>query len=520
MKKTEADLFDPSLVEPRLNTFIPHMPTPRQAAFLMFDCQEAFYGGAGGGGKSDALLMAALQYADVPGYSALIVRRNLADLALPNALIDRGHTWLRPHPDAHWNEQKKQWKFSSGATLTFGYLEGERDADRYASAEFHFIGVDELTQFAEKQYLDLFARLRAPACPGCEFEREYVKHRERHPFWLKDCGTCIELERLRTGGASKSHLAVAHIPLRMRSASNPGNVGHDWVKRRFVLRRGAPAGDRLFVPARLDDNPFINRDDYTRSLLNLDPVTRARILKGDWEARSMRGVIKREWFEVVDALPSKLSIVRYWDTAYQKRSTSDYTVGVKYGIDRDGIAYIIHVARAKASPHEVESFIANTASQDGPSIRIVLQQEPGSGSALWIDSMHRGVLRGYPVYPDLVKGSKFERSQPFRSAAEAHHIKLLRGAWNDDFLDECEQFSPDEREYTHDDQVDAACGAFNFLKTPQPFEYIRIPRRSLATSDDDATIQAHPTSAPIAKVSGSGNEPSPPRSLYSRAIDK
>jgi predicted phage terminase large subunit-like protein len=238
-------------------------------------------------------------------------------------------------------------------------------------------------------------------------------------------------------------------------------------------------------PARLDDNPFINRVDYTKSLLNLDPVTRARILNGDWEARSMRGVIKRERFEVVDILPSKLSIVRYWDTAYQKRSTSDYTVGVKYGIDRDGIAYIIHVARAKASPHEVESLIANTASKDGRSICIVLQQEPGSGSALWIDSMHRGALRGYPVYRDQVKGSKFERSQPFRSAAEARHIKLLRGAWNDDFLEECEQFSPDEREYAHDDQVDAACGAFNFLKAPQPFEYIRVPRRSLATSNDD-----------------------------------
>jgi Terminase large subunit, T4likevirus-type, N-terminal len=156
-----SELFDPNLLEPRLNAFIPHMPTPRQAAFLMLDCQEAFYGGAGGGGKSDALLMAALQYADVPGYNALIIRRNMPDLALPNALIDRAHSWLRGRQDACWNEQKKQWKFSSGATLTFGYLEGARDADRYASAEFHFIGVDELTQFAEKQYLDLFARARS-----------------------------------------------------------------------------------------------------------------------------------------------------------------------------------------------------------------------------------------------------------------------------------------------------------------------------------------------------------------------
>jgi predicted phage terminase large subunit-like protein len=475
--KIDAELFDPGLFEPRLNTFIPHMPTPRQAAFLMFDCLEAFYGGAGGGGKSDALLMAALQYADVPGYNALIIRRNIPDLALPNALIDRAHSWLRGRQDARWNEQKKQWTFASGATLTFGYLEGARDADRYASAEFHFIGVDELTQFAEKQYLDLFARLRAPACRRCEFEREDAKHRTLHQHQREDCDVCIDLQRASVRTTEVSHLGAAHIPLRMRSASNPGNVGHDWVKRRFVTRLRAPAADRLFVPARLDENPFINREQYIQSLLNLDPVTRARILKGDWEARSMRGVIKREWFEVIDAPPADLSIVRYWDTAYQKKKTSDFTVGVKYAVARNGLSFILHVARTQATPHEVETFIANIAGQDSRSIRIILQQEPGSGSALWIDSMQRGALLGYPVYADQVKGSKFERSQPFRAAAEAGNIKLLRGAWNDAFLEECEQFSPDEKEYEHDDQVDAACGAFNYLAANRQ-EYAYIPVRS------------------------------------------
>ena len=114
--------------------------------------------------------MAALQYVDVPGYAALLIRRNFADLALPNALMDRAHSWLDKLPNVHWNEARKQFKFPCGATLTFGYLEGGRDADRYASAEFHMIGVDEVTQFSEQQYLDLFARLRAPACRSCNFE--------------------------------------------------------------------------------------------------------------------------------------------------------------------------------------------------------------------------------------------------------------------------------------------------------------------------------------------------------------
>ena len=234
-----------------MNGFIPHVPTTRQAAFLLLNCLEAFYGGAGGGGKSDALLMGALQYADVPGYNALIIRRNLSDLSLPNALMDRAHAWLRRRRDARWIENKKQWTFSSDATLTFGYLESERDADRYASAEFDFIGVDEVTQFPEKQYLDLFARLRKPRCVRCDFEEEYRQHREEvHQRQQKQCNVCLELHRgwLRISRGMLPHLEAAHIPLRMRSASNPGNVGHDWVRRRFVARTGAPARDRLFIP--------------------------------------------------------------------------------------------------------------------------------------------------------------------------------------------------------------------------------------------------------------------------------
>ena len=102
----------------------------------------------------------------------------------------------------------------------------------------------------------------------------------------------------------------------------------------------------------------------------------------------MRGVLKHEWFEIVDTMPPEVSFAWYWDTAYQKKKTSDYTVGVKYGVSRDGISYIVHIARMKGNPHEVETFIANVAAQDSRSIRIILQQEPGSGSALWIDSMH------------------------------------------------------------------------------------------------------------------------------------
>ena len=94
------------LLTPRLTKYIPWQPTETQAAFLVLDCGEALYGGAAGGGKSVALLMAALQYVDVPGYNALLLRRTFAALSKPGALIDLAHDWLQG-TDATWNEQQK-----------------------------------------------------------------------------------------------------------------------------------------------------------------------------------------------------------------------------------------------------------------------------------------------------------------------------------------------------------------------------------------------------------------------------
>ncbi len=223
------------------SAFSPHEPTIRQRAFLDLQCQEALYGGAAGGGKSDALLMAALQYVTVPGYSALLLRRTYADLALPEAIMDRSKTWLMGS-GAQWNDRDKRWTFPSGATLTFGYLDNDRDRYRYQSAAFQFIGWDELTQFPKAWYLYLFSRLR--------------------------------------------RLEKRNVPLRMRGASNPGGIGHEWVKSRFI----DDAQDRIFIPARMSDNPHLDQLSYLQSLSQLDPVTRAQLLEGRW-VRDASGLV-------------------------------------------------------------------------------------------------------------------------------------------------------------------------------------------------------------------------------------
>ena len=233
--------MNPALVTPKLTKYIPHKPTPKQSAFLLLPHIEAFYGGQPGGGKSDALLMAALQYVDIPNYAAILFRRTYKDLALPGALMDRAHGWLQG-TDAKWDEQDKRWTFPSGATLSFGYLENEKDKYRYQSAEFQFVGFDETSQFYETQYTYLFSRLR--------------------------------------------RLAGSVVPLRQRSASNPPtSADGQWVKKRFVLHRTAK---RPFIPSGLDDNPYLDKEEYLKSLDNLDDATRNALF--DWFA-SVEGLV-------------------------------------------------------------------------------------------------------------------------------------------------------------------------------------------------------------------------------------
>lgn len=238
--------------------YTPHDPEPPQTAFLLLGdlgVTEAFYGGAAGGGKSDTLLAGALQYVDVPAYAAILFRRTFTDLNLPGALIPRSKDWLMGS-DARWNERDYRWTFPSGASLSFGYMQTSNDKFRYQSAEFQYVGFDELTHFDEADYLFMFTRLRKPS------------------------------------GLADDH-PLAHVPLRMRSASNPGGRGHKWVKRRFIDRLPNPddpqdtpakARRRIFIPARLEDNPHIDQESYKTNLNVVDPELRAQMLDGDWDA--------------------------------------------------------------------------------------------------------------------------------------------------------------------------------------------------------------------------------------------
>ena len=242
-------------------------PQPRQLAFMSRTEDEALYGGAAGGGKSDALVIEALRQVNTPHYRALILRKTYPQLS---ELIDKTMRYYRPvFPKARYNGSAHCWTFPSGAKIYFGSLHHAQDKYNYQGKAFDFIGVDELTHFTWDEYSYVMSRNR-PNGPGT---RVY-----------------------------------------MRATANPGGVGHGWVKARFI--NPAPPGTRMvqlvnvktpdgkeitrrrtriFIPSTVFDNPALMENDpgYIGTLASLPEAERQALLYGNWD--SFSGQVFTEW---------------------------------------------------------------------------------------------------------------------------------------------------------------------------------------------------------------------------------
>lgn len=409
-------------LEPKKPPFCPEEASITQKVFLRTYGIEALFGGAAGGGKSSALLMSALQYVDIPGYSAILFRRTFADLSLPGALMDRFKTWIDLYDDIHWNANSYVATFPSGARISFGYLNNTNDYLRYKGSEFQFIGMDEVTEIRESDYRYLFSRLRRPA----------------------------------TGPLSQ-------VPLRMRAASNPAP---NWVRQRFIVE-GQEKG-RIFVPSKLTDNPGIDADSYRQALQALDPIERRRLEEGDWWSTTLGTLFDRTSVVIIDQnevpqVTSAARVVRFWDLAATEPShvtpNPDWTVGTLMLFD-GGVAYILDVKKARVKGAQVEQLIAQTAYEDGRGVAIRMEQEPGSSGKALVDQYARYVLPGYDFHGIRSTGDKVTRARPFAAAVANGNVRIIRGPWLSDWLDELSSF-PEACE--HDDQVDSAVGAFTYL---------------------------------------------------------
>lgn len=401
---------------PKWSKYIPGTPTPKQHLGLILDnVEEIFWGGAAGGGKSWWMMASALQWVDYPDYAALIVRKNFPDLAQPGGLIDVAHEWLGG-TDARWNEQFKKWTFPSGAVLQFGHMDNKTEIQRYKGGEYQFVGIDEVTDLLKREAMFLHSRLRK-----------------------------------RLGSP---------VPIRFRAASNPGGTGHDWVKARYVDYTGP---DRLFIPATINDNPYIDQGAYLRALDRLDPITRERLLKGDWTVVDGGHLFDRAWWKTwYETAPLLVAgRVRAWDLAATVSDSSKETAGVLMSRTPHGRWVIEDVVKGKWHTGERDSVIRQVAELDTEGTKVVIEEEPGSGGKAQNESLIR-MLAGFRVESVKVTGDKFVRAGPFASQVQAGNVSLVRGPWNQAFIEQLHAADPDNEDLLID-QMDAASLGFNVL---------------------------------------------------------
>jgi hypothetical protein len=277
---------------------------------------EVFFGGAKGPGKTDCLLMEATRDVGHPRYHGLILRRTYPRL---QEIIDRCWQWY-PKLGGVFRAGEYRWYFPSGAKITLGHVQHEEDKRNYHGKEFHFIGFDELTEFTETQYQFILANVRR---------------------------------------------SFNDLTMRIRSTSNPGGVGHVWVKLRFidvcqpaefieylggdnqVHRMGIPKTyidpgtgmSRSFVPATVHDNPSIMVNDplYVNRLMSLSTVERKRLLEGIWD------VFENQAFPELSQrvhgcdpfpIPPEWEKICVMDWGYAK----PFSIGW-YAVDFDGMLY-------------------------------------------------------------------------------------------------------------------------------------------------------------------------------------
>ena len=426
-----------------------------------------------------ALLMDAARYRRYSSYRAILLRRTSKEAR--RTVVDAAWEYY-PHLLGKPIGGGAIWEFPSGATVEISGIEQERDVSKYDGSSFQYIGFDELSAFTEWQYIYMSARLRSTD-PNLPASKWYIRATTNplgpHIEWVRKH---FRWWTYQPGDGREDEFAGPY--------ARPGQVLHvlrSATGEERIVRKGTPhALGRVFIPAKLSDNPALRDTGYADQLMRLDPVTRKQLLDGDWSVRAEPGTFfQRDWFEKVlpgvvyytaGVVPRRRTCVapglvkmrcRAWDraaTAPGPGKDPDWTVGLRLALGHDNCFYIEDVVRLRAAPFAVAALVQNTAEDDqllSPPAAQVLEQEGGSAGAMEVASYVRA-LAGMSVRAVRPSTNKEARARPVaaQAAPPTSNIKIVAGSWNAAFLEEMESFPSTS---FHDDQVDACSLAFAYL---------------------------------------------------------
>lgn len=267
-------------------------PFPKQQEFHANPAKYRLFGGAAGPGKTKALLWEAiLQANEWPNVDTLLLRRTFPELE--ESLLREFRRSVDRDLYVSFNESKHVVTWRNGSTTRFGYCQRENDVYQYQGAEFLFIGFDELTHFTLRQWQYLTSRNRCP---------------------IPQAFPC------------------------MAGATNPGNIGHAWVKALWIDKTAAPGmedpqdydpSDYSFISARIRDNPiYANDAGYLKTLQKLPSNLRRALLDGDWD------VFAGQYFDLFDpatmCVPPQSMGLRQWQTRW---------ISIDWGFDHPSAVY-------------------------------------------------------------------------------------------------------------------------------------------------------------------------------------
>jgi predicted phage terminase large subunit-like protein len=257
-------------------------------------------------------------------------------------------------------------------------------------------------------------------------------------------------------------------------------------------QKGGERWERLDLPAVAEEDDAMGRkpgEPLWPSRWPLETLKRIKRAVGTyfWNALYRQkpstpegNYFKRTWFKVVEAdrVPRNLQKARSWDLAATEKTESndpDWLAGCKMGLDKTtGKYYIQHVRREQLSPEGVENALVQQAGIDGRDVAVRVERE-GAASGKIVAYYYTKLLNGYAArFVPVPRASKFTRSGPFNAACERGDVYVVAGDWNDAFLDELTAFPTGN----HDDQVDAAVGAYEELTGgAQPWDAAKLEKK-------------------------------------------
>jgi predicted phage terminase large subunit-like protein len=429
-----------------------------QSLFLSSAADLVIYGGAAGGGKSFALLLEPLRHVRNPGFNAVIFRRTSVQVRNPGGLWDESMK-LYPLIGAAPREYLLDWKFSSGASVRFAHMEHEKNRFDWQGAQIPLLCFDELTHFTREQFFYMLSRnrslcgvrpyIRATCNPVPDDDEIGGWVQEFVGWYIGEDGYALP-ER---SGVVRWFVVVNDV---LRWTDDPATLRAQYP--------GSKPKSFTFILSSVFDNKILLEADpgYLANLMALSLVDRERLLGGNWKIKPAAGkVFNRGWFEIVEAAPAGGRTVRFWDLAATEKAIAkrdpDYTAGVLMRRVGD-VYYVLDAIAEQAAPGRVDALMHNTATQDGVLVAVRFEREGGASGVR--DARNTvALLAGFDVRAVIPQGDKVSRAKPLAAQAEAGNVKVVRGAWNGRFLSTLHAFPGG----AHDDEVDAASGAFNEL---------------------------------------------------------